>query len=205
MPNEWAMTKQKRTPKFKPPLSRSQNRWWVRRPDDIGAQRLEEGGVPTSGAGSANQGLSKQGRVQPIKGSANKGRAQQKSQKELESDPHKFMGALLTPPQKPPSRGMRSSSSRCAPMSSARTPLVLVLNRCRLTSCWYAKRMGIDQVHAHTQIQSASISFAAPMVGASTRRHRSAATGGGRRAHQRGGLSKGGSEKKQKELESDPH
>jgi hypothetical protein len=31
----------------------SQHRWWVRRPDNIGAQRLAEGGVAASGAGSA--------------------------------------------------------------------------------------------------------------------------------------------------------
>ena len=36
----------------------SQHRWWVRRPDNIGAQRLAEGGVPASGAGSAKGGLS---------------------------------------------------------------------------------------------------------------------------------------------------
>jgi len=34
-------------------LSLSQHRWWVRRPDNIGAQRLAEGGVPATGAGSA--------------------------------------------------------------------------------------------------------------------------------------------------------
>jgi hypothetical protein len=33
--------------------SLSQHRWWVRRPDNIGAQQLAEGGVPASGAGSA--------------------------------------------------------------------------------------------------------------------------------------------------------
>ena len=33
----------------------SQHRWWVRRPDNIGAKRLAEGGVPASGAGSAKE------------------------------------------------------------------------------------------------------------------------------------------------------
>jgi hypothetical protein len=42
-------------------------------PDNMGAQRLAEGGVPTSGAGSAQGGLSHQTGEQ---------------QKELESDPN---------------------------------------------------------------------------------------------------------------------
>ena len=52
-------------------------------------------------------------------------------------------------------------------------PLVTVWVNCWLASSWRA-----------------SMTFAAPMVGASPRQHRSAATGGGRRARQRGGLRK---------------
>jgi len=52
-------------------------------------------------------------------------------------------------------------------------PLVPVSVKCWLALRWHA-----------------CISFAAPMDGASSRQHRSAASGGGRRTHQRGGVSK---------------
>ena len=75
-------------------------------------------------------------------------------------------------PSKPPSRGMQASSSRCAPMSSARTPT----------------RVGFKALLAKELLTSPHC-IRSTDGGCVARQHWSAATGGGRRARQRGGLS----------------
>ena len=95
----------------------------------------------------------------------------------------------LTSPHKPPSRGMRASSSRCAPMSSARTPTrvgfhVIVVDK--LSAQNYPG--GLPHAWACQQFARSGL-FRSPAGGCVARQHRSAATGGGRRARQRGGFS----------------
>ena len=102
---------------------------------------------------------------------------------------HLGWSGVLTSLQKPPSRGMQASSGRFAPTSSARTP-----TRVGFHAMWVSKLLArkissdsppsrLAHSRAHTSLP------AAPVVGASSRQHWSAATGGGRRARQRGGLS----------------
>ena len=84
-----------------------------------------------------------------------------------------WMHGLWTPPHKPPSRGMHASSSRCAPMSSARTP-----TRVGFNGGWVCKLLARINHFRSTD------------GGCAARQHRSEATGGGRRTRQRGGFSK---------------
>ena len=51
--------------------------------------------------------------------------------------------AVLTPPQKPPSRGMQASSSRFAPMSSARTPTRVGFSELMVDNTQRAKALSI--------------------------------------------------------------
>ena len=96
---------------------------------------------------------------------------------------------LWTPPLKPPSRGMQASSSRFAPMSSARTP-----TRVGFHGMWVCKWLASTSFCDSPKVWE--FSFASGSLvrrtdgGCVARQHRSEATGGGRRTRQRGGFSK---------------
>jgi hypothetical protein len=69
-------------------------------------------------------------------------------------------------------------------------PLVSVSMGCWIAGCWRANAFSIRLQLVQVPGSRAAISCAAPMVGASSRQQWSEATGAGRRARQRGGLSK---------------
>ena len=69
-------------------------------------------------------------------------------------------------------------------------PLVSASMRCWFASCWRVKAFAIWLQLVQAPGSRAAISCAAPMAGASSRQHWSAARGAGWRARQRGGLSK---------------
>ncbi len=83
-----------------------------------------------------------------------------------------WLAWVFNSPSKPPSRGMQASSSHCAPMSSARTPT----------------RVGFQDVLVCQSLACIYL-FRSTDGGCVARQHRSEATGGGRRSHQRGGFS----------------
>ena len=68
-------------------------------------------------------------------------------------------------------------------------PLVSVSMRCWFASCWRVKAFAIWLQLVQARGSRAAISCAAPTVGASSRQHRSAARGAGRRTRQQGRLS----------------
>jgi len=98
------------------------------------------------------------------------------------------MQGLWTPPHKPPSRGMHASSSRFAPMSSARTPARVgfyVMWACK----WLASTSFCDSPKVWNFPFANRSLVRSTDGGCAARQHRSEATGGGRRTRQRGGIS----------------
>ena len=123
-----------------------------------------------------------------------------------------YLGAWLwTPPIKPPSRGMQASSSRCAPMSSARTPTragFYGLLGSRLLVCKSICHSP-PRRHAHSRVNICCSQHRWWVRRPTTSEH--SETGGGRRTRQRGGSSQSvarntiSDHNHANKLESDPH